>query len=188
MWRFLLFISIFPLALALLARWWFGLRVLRREGRRICRCDPARWARLPGVGDSPPPAEGSAREHAVHLRAAALAAWKKRAPKAAAARESSKRFCMAVPPLTIMVAVFAVLLAKVPVTGGIAIVLAATALAATFRLLGLGSELRAMAAQVNTMRETRPYSRLDDEDAVATCTAAEAWSDAVPPILKFLQP
>lgn len=188
MWRFLLFLSIFPLALALIVRWWFGLRVLSREGRRICRCDPTRWAKLPGADDSPPPAEGTAREHAIRLRATALAAWKQRSPKAAAAREGSKRFCMAVPPFTIMIAVFAVLLAKIPITGGLAIILAATALAASLRLLGLGSELRAMAAQVNAMRELRPFPRLDDEDAVATCTAAEAWSDAIPPILKFLQP
>jgi hypothetical protein len=187
-WRVMFLVSVVPIAVALLARWWFGIRVLSAEGRRICRCDAARWAKLPGAGKEPPPIEAPAREHAVRIRAAALAAWSERAPKLAASREGSKRFGMAVPPLTVMVAVFAILLAKVPVMGGISIILAAIAISATLRLLGLGSELRAVAAQVNAMRESRVFPRLDDEDAVAACAAAEAWNDSVPPVLKFLQP
>jgi hypothetical protein len=188
MWRLLLFLSIFPLVLALAVRWWFGLRVLAREGRRLCRADGARWARLPGAIGGMVAGEESAREHGARLREAALAAWRERAPKAAAAREGSKRFGMAVPPLTAMVAVFAVLVAKIPLTGGIAIILAATALAAALRLLGLGGELRAVAAEVNAMRDLRVFPRLDDEEAVAASAVAEAWNDAVPPVLRLLQP
>lgn len=188
MWRILLFLSIFPIALALLARWWFGLRVLAREGRRLCRSDGGRWVKLPGAAAEEAPAgEFPAREHGARLRAAALAAWRERVPKAAAAREGSKRFAMAVPPLTVMVAVFAVLLAKIPPTGGIAVVLAATALACVLRMLGLGAELRAVAAEVNAMRDLRVFHRLDDEDAVAAAAVAHAWSEAVPPVLKLIQ-
>ena len=132
-------------------------------------------------------AEESASEFGRQLRLEALAEWKLRAPKAAASRESSMRFGLAVPPLCGLVVVFAVFVAKIPVMGGIAIFLAATALAAVLGLLSLAPELRAIATTARKLRENRSFSRSDDEDAVVACAVAHAWRESLPPILSLIQ-
>ena len=48
MFRLLLFFSLLPLALTLIARWWFGTRVLASCGKRMCRCDLKLWTPVPG--------------------------------------------------------------------------------------------------------------------------------------------
>lgn len=187
MWRLLLFLSILPIAAALLLRWWFGLRVLADLGGRPCRCDPARWDKT--LGSSPhamPDAPAPASELGARLRLAALAHWQQREPKLAAARESSRRFGLAVPPLSAMVAVFAAILAKIPVSGAIAIFIAATALATVFGLLSLGAELRAIAVTARALRQGRVFIRSDDEDAVIQAAVAHAWCETVPPVLRML--
>jgi hypothetical protein len=198
MWRVLLFLSILPIAAALLLRWWFGIRVLKARGGRPCRCDPNRWEQVLGQPlklPAPVPPTGTpasrpeptaaatlsnemiATEFGRQLRLAALAQWRQRDPKPAKSRESALRFGLAVPPLSAMV----------PVFGAIVIFLSATALAAVFGLLSLGSELRAIAITAKALRTTRAFPRSDDEDATIECAIAHAWLEAAPPVLRLLQ-
>ena len=128
MWRLLFIFSAIPIVAALVVRWYFGLRILADEGNRPCRCDLATWMPLPEDSAVIHRAEESAAEFGRQLRLKALAEWREQDPKAAAARENSRRFGMAVPPLSGVIAVFAVLVAKIPIMGGISCVLAATAL------------------------------------------------------------
>ncbi len=187
MWRLFLLISIFPIAAALLLRWWFGLRVLAAYGGRPCRCDLTRWDKA--LGASPQVvsnAQAPACEFGDQLRHAALAQWQCNEPKSAASREASRRFGLAVPPLTAMVAVFAAILAKIPVSGAIILFIAATALATVFGLLSLGAELRAIATTARSLRQARAFVRSDDEDAVIQSAIARAWCETVPPVLRML--
>lgn len=185
MWRVLLILSILPLLLAMGCRWWFGLRQLATAGRRHCRINQTLTHTLRPSASVP--AEESAAGYGKLLRQSALAVWMQDDPKAAMARQGALRFGMAVPPLTVIAAVFAVFLAKIPVLGGIAIVIAATALAALISLLGLGAELRAIARHAGLLRENRVFPRRDDEDAVILAATAHAWNEAIPPILRWLQ-
>lgn len=187
MWRLLLTFSILPIAAALVLRWWFGTRVLMALGGRPCRCDLARWDKT--LGDSPLASvsqDAPAAEFGNRLRLAALAQWQSSEPKRAAARESGRRFGLAVPPFSAMVAVFAVILAKIPVMGGIAMVIAATALATAFGLLSLGEELRAIGRTARALREARAFIRSDDEDAVIEAAIARAWCETLPRVLQML--
>ena len=187
MWRLFLLLSIIPIAAALLLRWWFGLRVLAALGKRPCRCDLTRWDTALGAGP-----QAIANEHApacefgTQLRLAAMAQWHRSEPKLAAARESTRRFGLAVPPLSAMVAVFAAILAKIPLTGAIVIFIAATALATVFSLLSLGGELRAIASAARALRNARAFIRSDDEEAVIQSAIARAWCETVPPVLRML--
>ena len=186
MWRFIFLISILPIVAAIVARWYFGLRVIAAEGKRPCNADPIRWEVY--VGKNPPveTKDAPAQEFGKLLRLHALADWKSRDPKRAAARESARKFGLAVPPLALMCAVFAVLVAKIPFLGAVAILFASTALSAAFGLLTLGAELRAIALTTRRLRESRAFVRRDDEDAVAHCAVAHAWSESIPPILRIL--
>lgn len=186
MFRLLLFLSLFPLAIALLARWWFGVRVLAGDGKLPCRCDLTRWLPSPGDAAVVHRAEESAGEFGRQLRLKALAEWQQRDPKSATAREKTRRFGTAVPPLSGIVAVFAVLVGKVPVMGAVAILLAATALAATLGLLALAPELSAIARTARKVREQKNFPRSDEEDAVIRCAIAHAWDAALPPMLRML--
>ena len=118
MWRLLLIFSLLPIGAALLMRWWFGTRVLLQLGGRACRCDQARWDRGLGAGPLATPGhDAPAGEFGNRLRLAALAEWQRSDPKRAAARESGRRFGLAVPPLSGVVAVFAVIVAKIKTRG-----------------------------------------------------------------------
>ncbi|MDP3851853.1 MAG: hypothetical protein Q8Q59_15220 [Luteolibacter sp.] len=187
MFRLLLFVSLFPIAIALIARWWFGVRILAMEGKRPCRCDLASWLPAPGDDAIIHRAEQSAGEFGRQLRLKALAAWKAHDPKAAAARENTRRFGLAVPPLTGVVAVFAVLVKKIPVMGAVAVLLAATALSAALGLLSLAPELAAITRAARKTRETKGFPRQEDEEAVIRCAIAHAWDAALPPILRWVQ-
>jgi len=187
MWRLLLTFSLLPIGAGLLLRWWFGTRVLAQLGGRPCRCDRVRWDQT--LGDNLPAnasTEAPAAEFGNRLRLAALAEWQRSDPKRAAARESGRRFGLAVPPFSAMVAVFAVILAKIPVAGAIAIFLAATALATAFGLLSLGEELRAIGRAARALRQARAFIRSDDEDAVIQAAVARAWCETLPKVLQML--
>ena len=187
MWRLLFFFSAVAIVVALIARWWFGLRVLDNEGQRACRCDLGRW--MPDPEDSAVihRAEGTASEFGNQLRLKAMAEWKDRDPKGAAARESSRRFGMAVPPLSAVVAIFAVIVAKIPIFGALSVALAATALAAVLGILSVAPELQAIMATARKMREDKCFPRRDDEDAVIRSAIAHAWKENLPPVLQLLQ-
>ncbi|WAC18250.1 hypothetical protein OVA24_13490 [Luteolibacter sp. SL250] len=184
MWRLIFIISILPIVAAIVARWYFGLRVLSKDGRQPCTVDPIRWQVY--LGDKPALETPSAPavELGKVLRLAALEDWKTREPKKAASRESARKFGLAVPPLALVIAVFALLVAKIPFLGAVAILFASTALSAAFGLLSLGGELRAIAVTTRKLRESRSFMRRDDEEAVASCAVAHAWSESIPPILR----
>lgn len=187
MWRILFLFSALPIAAALIARWMFGLRVLAETGKRPCRCDLGAWMPAPDDTAVIHRAEDSAAEFGRQLRLKALAKWRERDPKSANSRENARRFGMAVPPLSGIIAVFAVLVAKIPIMGGISVLLAATALACALGLLSLGSELNAITLAAKKLRDAKTFPRRDDEDAVIRCAAAHAWKETLPPIIGLLQ-
>lgn len=185
MFRTLLFISLFPIAIALIARWWFGTRVLSNLRKRPCRCDLKRWLPSPGDDAVIHRAEGSAGDFGSQLRSKALAEWRERDAKAAGSRENMRRFGMAVPPLSALVAVFAVLVGKIPIMGVFAILLGATALSALLGILTLPPELAAITRTARKLREDRGFPDSEDEDSVIRCAMAEAWDASLPPILRW---
>lgn len=187
MWRLLLLFSILPIAVALIARWYFGLRVLTEDGARPCRCDLGTWMPLPDDKAVIHRAEESAAEFGRQFRLKAMAEWHEGDQKAAAARESSRRFGMAVPPLSGIVAVMAIVVAKIMPMNAIALVLAATALAAVLGVLSMAPELAAITRAAKKLRELKSFPRRDDEDAVIRCAVAHAWKETLPPILRLLQ-
>lgn len=187
MWRLLILFSLLPIAVALIVRWWFGLRVLAEVGGQECRCDLEKWMPSPTDSALIHRAEGPANEFGRQLRLKALAEWRERDPKAAAARESSRRFGMAVPPLSGIVAILAVIVAKIPIIGAISLLLAATALAAMLGLLSLAPELSAITAAAKKLRENRSFPRREDEDRVVRCAIAHAWKETLPPMFSLLQ-
>lgn len=179
MWRLLFLFSGIVIIAALVARWWFGIRVLDGEGKRICRCDLDRWIPAPGDESVVHRADQSASEFGKELRLKALADWKNREPKAAAARESAKRFGLAVPPLSAMVAIFAAIVAKIPIFGALAVVLAATGLATLLGVLSLAPELQAITAAARKLREEKIFRNRDDEDAVIRSAIAHSWNQTL---------
>ena len=187
MWRLLLILSTLPIVAALIARWYFGMRVLAQDGGRPCRCDLGTWMPLPDDKAVIHRAEETAAEFGRQLRVKALVAWREREPQAAAARESSRRFGTAVPPLSGVVAVLAVIVAKIPIIGCIALVLAATALASVLGVLSMAPELAAITRAAKKLREAKSFPRRDDEDAIIRCAVAHAWKESLPPILGLLQ-
>lgn len=182
MWRLLLIFSVLPILAAMASRWWFGLRVLSDEGKRLCRCNPEKWA-VPQDGSM----EQSASEFGRQLRLQALEEWKARDPKAAGSRENSRRFGMAVPPMSGIIAVFAFIVAKIGLAGAMAVFASATALSCAFGLLSLAPELRAIAVTARKMRNDRSFPRSSDEDAVVNCAVAHAWKETLPPVLSLIQ-
>jgi hypothetical protein len=186
MWRLILFLSIFPTVIAWFCRWWFGLRALKENGVRMCRLDLNKWFPYPGDAGVHR-SEETASTFGFQLRRHALEQWLLDDPKAAASRKGVQRFGLAVPPLSVLIAAFAVLVAKITVLGGFAVVLAAVALACSFSLLAIPKELRALARVVQKLREARSFPRGDDEEAVINCAVAHVWIDSLPPILQWLQ-
>ncbi len=186
MFRLLLIFSLVPLAIALAARWWLGVRILASDGNRPCRCDLTRWFPPPGDTTVVHRADESAGEFGRQLRLKALADWHQREPRATAAREKTRRFGTAVPPLSGIVAVLAVIVGKVPAIGGLAILLGTTALASVMAVLALAPELSAIARTARQVRELHEFPRRDDEDAVIRCAIAHTWNDCLPPILRWL--
>lgn len=187
MWQFLFLISIVPVAAALVARWWFGTRVLAETGTRPCRCDLNVWLPAPEDDAAVHRAEHTAAEFGAQLRQQALAKWKTDDPKSAGSREGTRRFGMAVPPLSALVAVLAAMVARFPIKGALAIFLAATALSAVFGILTLPAELAAIARAAKRARDSKAFPRRDDEEAVIECATALAWKETLPPVLGLIQ-
>lgn len=85
-----------------------------------------------------------------------------------------------------IVAVFAAIVAKIPIMGAFSILFAATALSCALGLLSLPAELRAIAVTARQLRESRTFARRDDEEAVVECAIAHAWKETLPPILALV--
>lgn len=186
MFRPILFFSLILLIIGLVARWWFGARVLAGDGARPCRCDLKRWLPAPDDEAIVHRAEESAAEFGRQVRVKALTEWHDQDPKAATSRENTRRFGLAAPPFTAIVAVFAVLVGKVPALGAIIIFIAAIALATLFGLLSLPPELTAITRTSRRIREEKQFPNTDDEEAVMRCAIAHAWDATLPPILRWL--
>jgi hypothetical protein len=186
MWRLLFLLSAVIIAAAIFARGWYGRRVIASVGTRPSRLNVGAWSEAMGEGGLVPESSATVEEHGRALRLAALELWKKRDPNAAKARDASLRFGLAVPPLSVAVVVFAVIVAKILPFSGLAIIVLATALATLMGLLSLGAELRAVAVGVRLVRERHVFPRREDEDAVAQCAKAEVWLRTLPPILKWI--
>ena len=187
MWKVLLLFSLVPIAVCLGARWWFGLRVLLQSGGRPCKCDLARWSPAATGTEVIHRSEQSAYEFGRELRLMALEEWREADPKGLGSRVGSKRFGLAVPPLSGVVAIMAVVVAKIPVIGAIACFLSATALAAVLGILSLAPELAAVNRAIRSLREARCFPRSDDEEAVARCAVAHCWKETLPPLLAMFQ-
>jgi hypothetical protein len=185
--RLLILIAALPIVAAFVARWWFGMRILSSEGRRQCSCDLALWEKTFGAENLPPSKSGDARIYAALLRKSALADWSTRDSKAAASREGARRFGMAVPPLSLMVAVLAIFVGKIPITGAIAIFLLAIAFAVIISYLSIAPELNAILKASRRLRESGIFHRRDDEDAVIDAANALVWKEAAPPVFNLIQ-
>ncbi len=187
MLRLLIILAALPILAAFVARWWFGVRLLSSVGLRQCSCKLARWEETFGADSLPPSESGDARIFAAHLRKAALEDWKIRDPKAAAAREATRRFGMAVPPLSLMVAILAIIVGKIPAAAAIAVFLLAIAFSVIISYLSISPELKAILAASRRLRDRGIFHRRDDEDAVIQAAAAIAWKEGAPPVFNLIQ-
>jgi hypothetical protein len=185
--RLLILLAILPIIAALIARWWFGMRVLASVGKRQCRCDIENWHKAFGEENLPVSKEADAKVYAELLRRSALLYWKTREPKAAASREGARRFGMAVPPLSLMISVLAIIVGRIPVAGAIAIFLLAIAFSVFISYISISPELRAILTTARRLRDSRIFHRRDDENAVIKATTALAWKEAAPPVFNLIQ-
>ncbi|BCU79759.1 hypothetical protein [Luteolibacter sp. LG18] len=184
--RILFLLAALLIAGAILARGWYGKRILIGYGGRRGRVNVEVWRGVFGEEPKALPAEATAEEHGRALREAALERWHRDDPPAARAREAARRFGLGVPPFTLVAVVFAVMVAKLAIFTGLAVVMAATALATMFGLVSIGSELKAVAVACRIARERHLFPRREDEDAVIACAEAEVWMQALPPILRWV--
>ncbi len=187
MFRLLTLLAALPIIVAFVARWWFGMRVLKSKGNRQCRCDLARWEKSFGPEHMPVAKEADARIYADLLRQTSLTEWRTRDPKAAASREGARRFGMAVPPLSLMIAILAIIVGKIPFTGAIAIFLLAIAFSVIISYLSIAPELKAILTTSRRLRDTGVFYRRDDEDAVIEAANALVWKEAAPPVFNLIQ-
>lgn len=152
MFQFLLLPSLLVIAAALGFRWYFGTRVWKES-------------------------DNSTRAAGLAMHAEALAHWRETDPKAAAARTGALRFGLATPPLSAIIAVFAVIVGKIPIAGAIAIVCAITAIACAFGFLSLPAELAAL---------QRFRKQNDRDEGKYLAAQAEAWNLSLPPALRAI--
>ncbi|MGC4017316.1 MAG: hypothetical protein QM755_22800 [Luteolibacter sp.] len=184
--RLLFLISALLIVAAVLARGWYGKRIIAGYGGRRCRVNAGSWQSLFGEEVKAPAKEPSAAECGRALREAALVQWEKENPAAFRGREAARRFGLGVPPFTLVVVVFAVAVAKLAMFAAVAVVFAATALAVMFGLASLGTELRAVAATTKLARSRHVFPLQEDEEAAIACARAEVWMHTLPPILRWV--
>lgn len=187
MFRLFILLSAIPIVITFAIRWWFGTRIISAKRHQQCSCDLEKWDHAFGSENLPPSKSGDAIIFATALRKSALADWRTREPKAAASREGTRRFGMAVPPLAAMCAILGLIVGRIPAAGAIAIFLGAIAFAAIIAYLGIAPELKAIISTSRRLRETRIFPRRDDEDAVIEAANALAWKEAAPPIFNLIQ-
>lgn len=188
MWRLILFLSILPISVCLVLCWWFGTRILWGEGRRVCRCDLGRWLPDPDDQKKVLRAEQSASQFGASLRRKALKHWKQQNAKEEAARKNHRHFGLAVPPLSAVIAVFAVVVGKIPPFAAIVIFIAATALSCVIGLLSLPAELTAIRRYVQEKSMESAFPDAEQRASVVRCAMGHAWQDSLPAVLKWFQP
>jgi len=187
MWRIFIFLSILPPVLAMVLRWWYGTRVLATQGPRLCRADLAKWIPEPDDGAVARRSDETAHVTGFFLWQYALREWAKHDPKAAAARDKSKRLSVILPPFMVLIVAFALVVGKIPILGAFALVFGSIAVSALLSYLTLGPELREVASAANRLRKSGAFRLRDDENAVVECAMAHAWHQSLPPVLRWLQ-
>jgi len=211
-WKLVLLGSLLPTVAAVLLRQWQYERVLRsceggetpRTGRELVEWLLGRAGvrkaveitehRRAGVKADPPRLALSPRlaeaTDAVSLGEAAqlggLAILAARNPDLLNWRQWVVRFGAAAPVFTLVVAIFAVVVAKLTATWAIAAVLAALGLASVFSLLTVLIESEAAKLAASMVEESRFFHRLSESEAVARCCRAFAFRESVPGAIEWL--
>jgi len=185
--RLLLIISLIPIVIAFVVRWWFGTRIITTLGHKEAQCNLDKWQNTFGSDLLPPSNREKTVIYAELVRKSALLEWKIRDPKAAKSREAVRNFGMAVPPLSLMCAVMGFFVGSITISVVILIFLIALALASTFAYLSIGQELQALLITSRRLRDARVFPRSDDESAVLNTATALCWKEAAPPIFKLIQ-
>ncbi len=163
MHRLLILLSVLMIGAALVARWWLALRPLAQA-----------------IDQSHNDAVTASRR-GEELLQQALVQWQRDDPRSAAVRNAQLRFGMAAPPLSLLIAIFASAVGRIPFVMAMAIPLAATALAVIVGISGLPRELEAVSRYI----AGQPADRRDD--AGARFALAHAWNRAFPAALRWLQ-
>lgn len=185
--RLLILIAALPILITLAVRWWFGLRLLKSSAQLQCHCDLDKWKQTFGEKYLPVSASGDLIIYADLFRKSALADWLVRDKKTAISREGTRRFGMAVPPLTAMIVILGALVQRIPIPYGIAIFLLATAFSAVIAYLSIAPEINAILTTARRLRSSGIFHRRDDEDAVIQAAVAISWKEAAPPVFNLLQ-
>lgn len=185
--RLLIIIAVVPILITFILRWWFGLRHIASLKTQQCTCNLEKWQDTLGDGYLPASSSGDLIIYADLLRKSALADWKIRDSKTAISREASRRFSMAVPPLTAMIVILGAVVGRVPPVYAIAIFLLSIAFTASVSYLSLAPELKAILVTSRRVRDRRIFPRKDDEDAVIQTAISLAWKEAAPPIFNLIQ-
>jgi hypothetical protein len=86
-----------------------------------------------------------------------------------------------------MIAILAIIVGKIPVTGAIAIFLLAIAFSVIISYLSIAPELNAILITSRRLRDTSVFHRRDEEDAVIAAANALAWKEAAPPVFSLIQ-
>jgi hypothetical protein len=184
--RLLIFIAVLPILITLVMRWWFGIRIIKSSESTTCRCDLENWKQTFGDIHLPASEHSGVVAIAEQFRNAALADWKIRDRKTALSREGTRRFGMAVPPLSAMVVILAVIVGRVTPYYAIAIFLLATAFSAVISYLSIATEINALLDASRKLRNSGIFHRRDDEDAVIQAAVAISWREAAPPIYNLI--
>ncbi|MFK7849927.1 MAG: hypothetical protein AB8D78_03015 [Akkermansiaceae bacterium] len=187
MFRILILLSIPPIIVTFVIRWWFGMRVLSANRRRECSCNLQKWEQACGDQHIPESRNADAFTFGEQLYQSALTEWKKQDKKAAVSREGARRFGMAVPPLAAMVAILGLIVGRIPPVAVLAIFLVAIALASVITYLSIAPELNAILKISRRVRDKHVFLRSDDEEAVIKVANALAWKKSAPPIYNLIQ-
>jgi hypothetical protein len=185
--RLLILISIIPILITFAVRWWLGIRLLKSNQNIQCRCDLEKWKESFGEEHLPAFPSGDLITVAELFRKTTLTEWRMSNPKAAASRESTRRFGVAVPPLTAMVVILGMLVGRIPPAYGIAGFLLATAFTAVLSYVSIAPEIHAILTSAKRLRASGACHRRDDEDALIQLAIAISWKEAAPPIFNLLQ-
>ena len=211
MHRLIIILSILPILAALFCRKFFADRVfysLKQETLRISAYQLARgmldsmdqeqidikkkklsWAGLqsftkdtitlsPDIADNP-----SANAHGKAALEVGLFLLSQRSPAITARRQWAVRFGQVFPIFTIVVAIFAVVVAKLNPGWILTVVVASLAAASCAQILTLMANKQAADLASVILNKKRLFPRLHDEETVITATKAWAWRGIVPGIL-----
>lgn len=171
--RIFIILSLVPLVISLVARWYFGTRILFLERDHSCRL-----------------LHSHETETAVTLgrrwRRAAIKRWIIDHPRTAKKRQHALRFGLILPPLTLIACILSILAFKMSVLTGLAIFLLILTLAIVANWLTLPSEILAIQDKSSYLIDDQTkVKNIKDEPTILVCAIAHSWDDSVPPMLKL---